>query len=66
MVIDTQKLKGQRMNWLPQIMAGDGTGGKKSDILTQDKTEMAKCEKISWILIYDEKEGTECGRQLTS
>jgi len=43
-------------------MACGETGGAKSDILTNDKTEMAKCEKVSWILIYDETEGTECVR----
>jgi hypothetical protein len=43
-------------------MAFDETGGAKLDILPHDKTEMAKCEKVSWTLIYDETEGTECGR----
>jgi hypothetical protein len=50
------------MNWLAQFMACDETGGAKSDILTHDKTEMAKCEKVSWILICDETDGTEHSR----
>lgn len=46
-LVDTLKLKGQSMNWLAKIMACDETGGAKTDILTHDRAEMAKCEKIA-------------------
>jgi len=51
-LVDTLKRKGYSMNWLAQIIACDEKGGAKSDILTHDKTEMAKCEKVSWIDIW--------------
>ena len=46
-LVNTLKLKGQSMKRLAKIMAHDETGGAKTDILTHDRTEMAKCEKTA-------------------